>query len=674
VCMRATGQVDSLTGGLDGTEARIVVGRAVLGEWLGGSGGGWQDSGGIFPGIKEIRGEVASPGDPEYGSSRGRLLPRHRILDEVEVPASSRQALQDSLVLVHGGMAANVGPILEMVTEKYLLGDRKAWKARQTLLGAFDPIVQALRCGDMKKLGALTTELFEGPLQAIIPWVSNLFTERLIFETRERYGAAFWGFWMLGGMSGGGMGLIFDPSRKEEAKAWLGPNLRRIKEGLEAGLPFAMEPVVYDFSINDQGTIAEIFQDERGIPSPSYCLQHLRAWLVQGDSLALHQRHELAQFTRRWVDDQSKIAKDVLERLLPGAEPGSAFAGLTSVLDRGGFDPVTHESVRKDLRAGRIGLAQNRLPPDTTIEDARAGDIVKRNDIAMGYATIGEAALREGRVMVLTLAGGASTRWTQGAGTVKALHPFASIDGEYRNFLQVHRAKWRQAGKRFGRTPLQVVTASELTFPAVEPLLRAWNEEEPELPVWISEGRSLGLRMVPMVRDLKFLWEETSLQRLEERKQKVLESGRRALMEWALSSGEGADYRDNLPSQCVHPVGHWYEVANLLLNGTLAKALELRPETEWMLLHNLDTLGAELDPLLLGHAIATERSFCWEVITRRIEDHGGGLARVNGRLRFVEGMAFPREKDEFRLSFYNSATCWIHIDTLLKLFELERGS
>ena len=31
---------------------------------------------------------------------------------------------------------------------------------------------------------------------------------------------------------------------------------------------------------------------------------------------------------------------------------------------------------------------------------------------------------------------------------------------------------------------------------------------------------------------------------------------------------ETRDYRDNLPSQCLHPVGHWYEVANLLLNGT----------------------------------------------------------------------------------------------------------
>ena len=58
-----------------------MAARAILGEWLGGSGGGWQDSGGVWPGIKLIHGVSAAEGDPEFGVSRGRLLPRHRILD-----------------------------------------------------------------------------------------------------------------------------------------------------------------------------------------------------------------------------------------------------------------------------------------------------------------------------------------------------------------------------------------------------------------------------------------------------------------------------------------------------------------------------------------------------------------------------------------------------------------
>src|SRR5439155_15878621 len=42
LCMRATGQAASLCDGLSEDERRLVLARAVLGEWLGGSGGGWQ--------------------------------------------------------------------------------------------------------------------------------------------------------------------------------------------------------------------------------------------------------------------------------------------------------------------------------------------------------------------------------------------------------------------------------------------------------------------------------------------------------------------------------------------------------------------------------------------------------------------------------------------------------
>ena len=59
VCMRATGQARSLTGALAEEERRLVLARAMLGEWLGGSGGGWQDSGGVWPGMKLICGRAA---------------------------------------------------------------------------------------------------------------------------------------------------------------------------------------------------------------------------------------------------------------------------------------------------------------------------------------------------------------------------------------------------------------------------------------------------------------------------------------------------------------------------------------------------------------------------------------------------------------------------------------
>jgi hypothetical protein len=125
--------------------------------------------------------------------------------------------------------------------------------------------------------------------------------------------------------------------------------------------------------------------------------------------------------------------------------------------------------------------------------------------------------------------------------------------------------------------------------------------------------------------------------------------------------------------QCLHPVGHWYEVPNLLLNGTLARLLADRPQLKYLLLHNIDTLGADADPGLLGSHIQGGATLSFEVITRRLDDRGGGLARVNGRVRLVEGLALPREEIEFRLTYYNSNTCWISLDPLLHHFELTRS-
>ena len=62
-----------------------------------------------------------------------------------------------------------------------------------------------------------------------------------------------------------------------------------------------------------------------------------------------------------------------------------------------------------------------------------------------------------------------------------------------------------------------------------------------------------------------------------------------------------------------------------------------------------------------------------EVILRKIDDRGGGLARVNGELRLIEGMALPREDMEFELSYYNSNTFWVDIDQLLRTFGLTRA-
>ncbi len=110
--MRATGQARALTGPLDPEEAKVVVARAILGEWLGGSGGGWQDSGGIFPGIKLIQGVQAAENDPEWGISRGRLLPAHQLLSSDRTAAAASSGEQSDARSVVGGVSKTGGAIL----------------------------------------------------------------------------------------------------------------------------------------------------------------------------------------------------------------------------------------------------------------------------------------------------------------------------------------------------------------------------------------------------------------------------------------------------------------------------------------------------------------------------------------------------------------------------------
>jgi hypothetical protein len=676
VCMRATRQVSALVGGLNESERRLVAGRAILGEWLGGSGGGWQDSGGVWPGIKLIEGTVAGAHDVEHGSSHGRLLPRHTLLGFDDIPLSARRKLQESLVVVHGGMAANVGPILEMVTEKFLLGASQEWEARQELLQLFDQILAAVRAGAIREFGRLTTGAFRGPLQTIIPWVSNYFTERLISECEKSFGEKFWGFWMMGGMSGGGMGFIFDASVRAEAEAKLHAIMLEEKRLLASGLPFAMDPVVYHFSINDSGTASTLHEGAEAVHSAEYYLLMLPRWLREGSkSFSSSQQREVEAFSANYLRGlrAEQFAQPLVRRLFPALEAhGAGAESLDGLLSKQGFDRERHEQIREDLRLGRIGIAKNRLPADTRIDDVHAADVVREEQVSPATLRLGESALQRGEVAIVSLAAGAGSRWSQGAGTVKALHPFAKLNGRFRTFVEVHLAKSRKAGLACGTFPPHVFTTSYITHDALAAALQRHDSYAYPGSMLLSPGRSIGLRLVPTIRDLRFAWEQMPQQRLEERKEKVRDSIRKALMEWAAQTGEASDYRDNLPTQCIHPVGHWYEVANLLLNGTLHRLLKEQPGLRYLMLHNIDTLGADLSPTWLGQHIESKSVLSFEVIPRRFEDRGGGLARVNGRLRLVEGLAFPREEDESRLSYYNSMTTWISIDPLLGLFGLTR--
>ena len=476
---------------------------------------------------------------------------------------------------------------------------------------------------------------------------------------------------MLGGMSGGGMGFLFKPERKQQAQVRLQAIMSETRRSMERSVPFAMEPVVYDFAINERGTHAELLSGADALMPPGYYTLHVPPLIrTEVPRLSPERRAELERFTAacRSRSEYAGMIQTLFDHMLPAQQDaeGGQTQSLKALLDSYGFDRLQHEQIREELRSGRIGLSQNRLPLTSRIEDTEADHVDDR------YRAAGLEALAQGRVAVVSLAGGVGTRWTHGAGVVKALNPFCKLGGRYRNFIEVHLAKSLRRSRECGAPIPHVITTSYLTHEAIAAHLTAEQEYDYPGPLLLSPGRSIGLRMIPMAQDLRFAWEEMTQQLLDAQAQKVREGLHAALIQWAQNAGEGSDYTDNLPMQCLHPVGHWYEVANLLRNGTLQRLLELRPRLAHLMVHNIDTLAADADPAILGYHIHSGAALTTEVVPRNLEDRGGGLACVAGRARLVEGLALPSEELESHLRYYNSATYWISVERLLAVFGLTR--
>ena len=632
--MRFSGQIQEQIGPLTEEQRRVVASRAILGEWLGGSGGGWQDSGGLWPGIKVITGKLAQEGDPEFGISRGCLLPEHNVFSREAIPQEVEDRILNSVVLVHGGLSQDVGPVLEMVTEKYLLKYEKEWDARLHGIELFEHIVAALKTGDMQELGSLTSEDWEDPIQNVVPWVNNAFTEELIDKVKDEFKDDYWGFLMLGGMSGGGMAFIINPEINTAFKNRIGDMMIELKQTYKASLPFIIDPVVYDFTINHDGIIAR---------------------LLKGNNARMPE-----------IESSCPSVNTDTEELL--TEGG--------IKTRCGFDARSHEYTKSLLKTGEIGLAKNRLPSSTEIKDIEYAEIAHFEDATADrkIKERGMQALNNNEVAVVTFAGGLGSRWSHGAAVVKPIHPFIKIDGKFRTFIECHVAKSRKTGLLYGSVLPHVFTTSYLTHDAIVHYLERVKYFHYTGSIYLSPAKSIGHRVYPTERDLRFYWEEQLRQKMESNVQKVQDDTHRALMEWARSKGEGEDYSENKPILRFNPPGHWYEIPNLLKNGVLARMMRENNNLKYLLCHNIDTLGACVDPLLLGMHIAGSACLTFEVTPRRIEDSGGGLGNINGHIRLIEGLALPCDEDEYRLSYYNTLTNWVTIDALLEFFGLNRNT
>jgi hypothetical protein len=440
---------------------------------------------------------------------------------------------------------------------------------------------------------------------------------------------------MLGGMSGGGMAFIVNPHVREEFKKSILDIMGELKSVYTFSLPFIINPVVYDFECNHEGIVSRLLTGEEGtIPD-------------------LH-------------SGPGEKTNDCLE--------SSSLMNTAEIMGKYGFDRTSHEHMKDMLKRGEIGLRENRLPLTTAISNVGNDEFSHlEHEMADPHVHgLGVAALKRKEVATVSFAGGVGSRWASGSVVVKSVSPFLKVAGRYRTFLEMHLAKSRKTSELSGHRAPHIFTTSYLTHHAIENYLKQFNYFDYEGPLYLSPAKTIGHRVYPMERDLRFFWEEQLQQKLDENLQKVQDDLRTALIQWSKSRGEGEDYTENKDILRFNPPGHWYEIPNLIKNGLMAKLLKANPGLKYLFCHNIDTLGANIDPTLLGMHITSQACLSFEVTPRRIEDQGGGLAKIDGHRRLVEGLALPREEDEYRLTYYNSLTNWITIDSLLEFFGLDR--
>src|SRR2546427_1192014 len=182
-----------------------------------------------------------------------------------------------------------------------------------------------------------------------------------------------------------------------------------------------MEPLVYDFAINERGTFADLLEGPSALMPANYYALTVPGLLRQDRHLLSPlRRAELNKFGAacRTSPELRGMVQTLFDVMLPrGQAESHTLQSLAALLDQHGFDLAQHEQIRTDLKEGRIGLAQNRLPSNAVIEDVQSGDVsefgISGSKAEMAQLReIGLAALSKGSVAAVTLAAGAASRWT----------------------------------------------------------------------------------------------------------------------------------------------------------------------------------------------------------------------------------------------------------------------
>lgn len=307
------------------------------------------------------------------------------------------------------------------------------------------------------------------------------------------------------------------------------------------------------------------------------------------------------------------------------------------------FDAEAFDALRSRLRDGLMNAESARLSrapePLGALEPAPLRDFrtfgsrIGQAERNLGQlAERGREALRNGRAAVLILNGGMATRF---GGTAKGVVPV--VTGEPESFLWV---KLRQIYRQLERLDAEVPVVVMHSF-ATEKVSAAHLE-------------SIDWAGVPP--HLRFSFAQSIMPR-------VTPTGE------PIAKRPGAQA---YPDTTVYTApGHGDTLGRFRESGVLRSLRERG--VEHVLVSNVDNLGAELDPILLGaHIEAIDAGGHMSVeVVRREGDKGGCIAIHDGRAVIVEGFRLPEGCDMDLYPQFNTNTLWFWLPAIDRDFDLD---
>lgn len=306
-----------------------------------------------------------------------------------------------------------------------------------------------------------------------------------------------------------------------------------------------------------------------------------------------------------------------------------AFAALRSRLVKGYLSPTTTRLIRPP--APLQSLADAPIRDFRTFIAGAAGRLDRDRNLGAA-AERGRFALASGRAAVLILNGGMATRF---GGKPKGVVPV--VQGEAETFLWVKLAQVARLIREY-EAKIPVIVMHSFATAAV------------------SRRHLDDIDWAGIPSDMRFEFTQSIMPR-------VTVDGT------PLQELPGAE---QLPDNLLYCApGHGDTLHRLRASGVLR---ELRQAGfEHLLVANVDNLGAELDPILLGgHIQAVDAGAHMSVeVVRREGDQGGCVAVVDSKPVIVEGFRLPEGTVMDQYPHFNTNTLWFWLSAIDRDFDLD---